>query len=71
MNNKVNEIPNIIEARGFKRLRALMVKTNIKLGGKVIYDIKPPSYPGAKWYAVYYEEIETKEMLKEQLEEIK
>jgi len=71
MSNKVNQIPNIIEARNFKRLRALMAKNNYKLGGKVLYEIKPPAYKGAKWYATFYEEIDATEILKQQLEELK
>ncbi|MHA1305175.1 MAG: hypothetical protein ACTSPI_15865 [Candidatus Heimdallarchaeaceae archaeon] len=48
-----------------------MAKNNYKLGGKVLYEIKPPAYKGAKWYATFYEEIDATEILKQQLEELK
>lgn len=65
------EIPNKLEARNFDELRALMLKTNVKMGGKVIYDIHPPKTDKGKWYAFYYEKLEIKEIVKEQLNKIK
>jgi hypothetical protein len=65
---QVLEVPNKLEASSFNQLRRLMLMTNTRLGGRVIYDIKPPQYQGAKWYAFYVEKMTETEMLKEQLE---
>lgn len=65
------EIPNKLEARSFDELRALMLKTNVKSGGKVIYDIHPPKTDKGKWYAFYYEKLDSKELLKDQLKTLK
>jgi hypothetical protein len=65
------EIPNKLEARNFEELRVLMLKTNVKLGGKVIYDIHPPKTDKGKWYAFYYEKLDAQGILKEQLKTVK
>lgn len=68
--NKTYEIPNILEARDFQELRALMLQTNVKLGGKVLYTLYPPSGAKGRWRASYYEKVEFKEVIKKQLENI-
>jgi len=61
------EIPNKLEARNFDELRAFMLANNVRLGGKVIYDIHPPRSTKGKWLAFFYEKMSTQEMIKEQL----
>lgn len=64
---QVLEVPNILEASSFNQLRRKMLLTNSRLGGKVIYDVKPPQYQGGKWYAFYVERMDEKELIKEAL----
>ena len=45
-----------------------MLITNNRLGGRVIYQISPPSYSGAKWYAFYVERVDAREVFKESKE---
>lgn len=63
----LNEIPNIIEASNFENLRLLMLATNVRLGSWVKYEVKSPNYKGDKWRAVYYEKMDTKKIIIEQL----
>jgi hypothetical protein len=63
-------VPNKLEASSFNALRRLMLQTNTKLGGQVIYDIHPPAFQGAKWYAFYTEQMDSKEMLGEQIKDV-
>jgi hypothetical protein len=63
-------VPNKLEASSFSILRRKMLINNTRLGGRVIYDIKPPSYKGASWYAFYTEKIDSSELLKEQLNDV-
>ena len=65
------EVPNILESRNFNELRLLMLDNNMRLGGKVIYDIKPPMNKSGKWYAIFYEKMNTKQMMQEQLKDKK
>lgn len=67
--NRILNVPQKIEATSFNSLRRLMLQVNTKLGGQVIYDIHPPAYPQAKWYAFYYERMDNKELLQEQLKD--
>jgi hypothetical protein len=64
------EVPNKLEARNFEELRVLMLGNNMRLGGKVIYDIHPPTSSKAKWYAFFYEKMEAQQVMKEQLNEL-
>lgn len=48
-----------------------MLDNNMRLGGKVIYDIKPPMNKSGKWYAIFYEKMNTKQMMQEQLKDKK
>lgn len=65
--NRILNVPQKIEASSFNSLRRLMLQVNTKLGGQVIYDIHPPAYQGAKWFAFYTEQMDNKELLEEQL----
>jgi len=63
---KIGQIPNFIEAVSKKRLRLLMLKNNIRLGGHVKYfDFQEES--SGKYSCWYYEEIDADEVTKEQL----
>jgi len=64
------EIPNKLEARSFDELRVLMLATNVRLGGKVFYDIHPPKAKSGRWYAFFYEKMNTQNILKEQLSKV-
>ena len=66
---EVFQVPNKLEATSFNQLRRLMLITNTRLNGRVIYNIVPPSYEGAKWYAFYTEKMDNSELLKNQLKE--
>jgi len=68
---KSYEIPNKLEARSFDELRVLLLQNNMRLGGKVIYDIHPPRVAKGKWYAFYYEKVDATEFLKRQLKQNK
>lgn len=48
-----------------------MLDNNMRLGGKVLYEIKPPTTKNGFWYAVYYDEMNTQQIIKEQLEKSK
>ena len=61
------EIPNKLEARNFDELRVLMLTNNIRLGGKVIYQITPPQSAKGKWYAIFYDKMDTQSIMVEQL----
>ena len=63
------EVPNKLEATSFAQLRRMMLFNNSRLGGRVIYDIKPPAYKGAKWFAFYVERMDEKELIKEAINE--
>lgn len=63
-------VPNKLEASNFEDLRFQMLATNIRKGGRVLYDIHPPVSPKSKWYAFYTEEMDTKELLSKQLKQI-
>jgi hypothetical protein len=65
------EVPNILKSRSFDELRLLMLDNNMRLGGKVLYEIKPPTTKNGFWYAVYYDEMNTQQIIKEQLEKSK
>lgn len=65
------EIPNKLESRNFEELRLLMLSNNVRLGGKVIYDIHPPKSPKGKWYAFYYEKMDLKQATTERLKKLK
>jgi hypothetical protein len=62
------EIPHLIEATSFKMLQKKMLQVNVRLGGKVIYNVLKPSYKGDSWSAIYYERVNAAEHLKKQLE---
>jgi hypothetical protein len=62
------EVPHKLDASSFEMLQKKMLAVNVRLGGKVVYDIRVPSYQGAKWYAFYYERLNAAEHLKKQLE---
>ena len=63
------ELPNFIKARNPKRLRALMLKNNIRLASTVNYfDIQ---FINNEWYAWFYERIDNNEAMKEILPEEK
>jgi hypothetical protein len=64
------EIPNKLESRNFEELRLLMLATNVRLGGKVFYDIHPPKTEKGRWYAFFYEKMDHKSMVKEQLSKV-
>lgn len=65
------EVPNKLEARNFDELRVLMLATNVRMGGKVLYDIHPPRNSKDRWYAFYYEKMSAEGMLREQLKQTK
>lgn len=65
------EVPNMLKSRNFDELRLLMLDNNMRLGGKVIYDVKPPATKTGFWYAIYYEKMNTKDSLKERLKKVK
>lgn len=48
-----------------------MLDNNMRLGGKVIYDIKPPANKSGKWYAIFYEKMNTANYIKERLKKDK
>lgn len=65
------EVPHKLQASSFEALKRQMLNTNFKLGGRVIYDIHPPSYKGAKWYAFYTMALDDKQALSDELEKVK
>lgn len=65
------EIPNKLESRNFEELRLLMLSNNVRLGGKVIYDIHPPKSSKGLWYAFYYERMDHKQLTSERLKKVK
>lgn len=69
--NTALEIPYKLEAASFEDLQLLMYATNIRIGGRVKYDIHPPHSTKGKWFAFYYERVEAKQMLKERLDKLK
>lgn len=69
--NRSLEIPYKLEAASFEDLQLLMYSTNVRIGGKVKYDIHPPSSKNGKWYAFYYERVEATKMLQERLSKLK
>ena len=69
--NITYDIPNKLEARNFDELRVLMFHNNVRLGGKVIYDIHPPKTSKGKWYAFFYEKFDMAQITSEQLKKIK
>lgn len=63
---KIGQIPNFIEASSKKRLRLLMLKNNVRLGGHVKYFDFQEQQSG-RFVCWYYEEIDQYEIDKEQL----
>jgi hypothetical protein len=65
------EIPYKLEAANFEELQLLIYANNVRIGGKVFYDIHPPRSNKGKWYAFYYEKVEASQILKERLNKLK
>lgn len=63
---KIGQIPNFLEAASKKRLRLLMLKTNVRLGGHIKYFDFQQEESG-KYICWYYEEVDQHEVTKEQL----
>jgi hypothetical protein len=67
---EVYKVPHKLQASTFEQLKRLMLLNNAKLGGRVIYDICPPSYKGAKWYAFYTQEVDEKQVLSDEIKNL-